>query len=119
MQRALGCSPGSEKLSPAGNGAGLRSEGQRWWPGLGDPLLQSPAVCSLNIQGWSHQLVASALLGGGLDEASGLTTRPSRPVSSAGAHLEQSLGACPTTSDAWACLARVGLCLLIMQGLGC
>lgn len=59
--------------------------------------------------------MASALLGGGLDEGSGLTTRPSGPVSSAGAHLEWSVGA----PDAWACLARGGLRLLIMRGLGC
>ena len=62
-----------------------------------------------------HQLLASALLGGALDEGSGLTTRPSGPVSSAGAHLEWSLGA----PDAWACLAQGGLRLLIMRGLGC
>lgn len=29
------------------------------------------------------------------------------------------LGARPATPNEWTCLARVGLCLLIMQGLGC
>ena len=63
VQRALGRSQGSEKLSPTGNGAGLRREGQWWWPGLGNPLLQSPAVCSLNIQGWSPPAVSIYLAG--------------------------------------------------------
>lgn len=80
VQRALGRSQGSEKLSPAGNSAGLRREDQRWWPGLGDPLLQSPAVRSLNIQGRSPPAVSICLAGRRTGEESGhILQGPSHP----------------------------------------